>query len=138
MQSPLLGMLILFILTACNPSETGNQFNQVVSLKIGEKENIDGDKLIIGFEEVLEDSRCPSGTECFWEGRARIVLEIIEDGQAQNLELIKQAGREELSTDTLNGKIYELVELSPYPDVNDELPIPKERYVADIVVRLEE
>ena len=48
-----------------------------ITLALNEKTQV-GD-LQIHLKEVLEDSRCPTGTNCFWQGRAKIVVETSED-----------------------------------------------------------
>lgn len=46
------------------------------SLKIGEQVVLEGSNFAISFQGVLEDSRCPQGAECFWEGRVIARLRI--------------------------------------------------------------
>jgi len=49
------------------------------SLKIGEQVVLEGSGLSIAAQAVLEDSRCPQGSECFWEGRVIVRLKIGEE-----------------------------------------------------------
>ncbi|MAZ73074.1 MAG: hypothetical protein CMC70_07980 [Flavobacteriaceae bacterium] len=49
-----------------------------ITLSLGETARV-GD-LVIQFKEVLEDSRCPTGMQCVWQGRAKILVETSEDG----------------------------------------------------------
>ena len=43
----------------------------------------------IGFEKVIEDSRCPTGVDCVWEGRAVVGLSIVApDGSTEQKEVI--------------------------------------------------
>jgi len=55
------------------PIQEGN-----ITLALDEKIKV-GD-LQIHFKEVLEDSRCPTGTNCIWQGRIRLLVETSEDG----------------------------------------------------------
>ena len=49
---------------------------QDVKLKVGQQAFIKGENLTITFVNVVEDSRCPIGLECFWEGNGKIVLDV--------------------------------------------------------------
>lgn len=65
--------------TSENTSETSAEIQEgTITLGLGEETMVG--ELQIHFKEVLEDSRCPTGTECFWEGRAKILVEASEDG----------------------------------------------------------
>jgi|TARA_R110002020_G_scaffold30237_2_gene95320 hypothetical protein len=65
--------------TATGTSETSTPItNGELTFALGEETNLGG--MVIAFSEVLEDSRCPTGTQCFWEGRARLLVEMSGDG----------------------------------------------------------
>jgi hypothetical protein len=82
--------------TSGNETPTPQIQNRVISLALGEKAMV-GD-LTIHFKEVLEDSRCPMGTTCVWQGRAKILVEtkknsverdeiifgVLKDGETKN------------------------------------------------------
>ena len=42
-----------------------------VEIKLGQEKKIEGADLLIAFERVAEDSRCPEGVQCVWAGNAR-------------------------------------------------------------------
>ena len=75
----------IFILIVLMSSIVYSQEEKVESPKIAIK--IPLDKTItlenhtIKFMEVLEDSRCPENTTCIWAGRARVVVEVSENGK---------------------------------------------------------
>jgi len=46
------------------------------SLHIGESIGITGESLQVKFVGVSEDSRCPEGATCIWEGRVSCAVEI--------------------------------------------------------------
>ena len=64
----------LFGSSACSNDEVsiGDEF----SLHIGQSVSIRGEELQIKFLEVVEDSRCPEGVTCIWEGRVSCLVEI--------------------------------------------------------------
>ncbi len=52
------------------PSVKQVYLGQPVTLKINESALIFPDRITITLQEVTEDSRCPTGYQCVWEGRA--------------------------------------------------------------------
>lgn len=132
----LFAVVAIGCLAACEKNEDSdrtieNKFGEPLPLKIGESVEVEGAAFVVAFDEIIEDSRCPTGVECFWEGQAKIQL-LIND--AQSVEVIKRAGKEEMAKDTLDGFVYTLLDVSPYPDAKTVLPIPTESYTIDIQV----
>ncbi len=68
-----LGLLGIFC--SCTKNEV---LHQDFSLKINQRAliPIGASKLNIKFSELVEDSRCPPGAYCTWQGRTVITLEI--------------------------------------------------------------
>lgn len=108
-----------------------DKFGEPITLKVGESSDIEAGLLTITFDNLVEDSRCPSGVECFWEGQARVQLLMNE---STTIDLIMQAGQEDLAKDTSDSYIYTLLDVSPYPDMSDELPLPSEAYSIEVQV----
>ena len=109
------------------------QVGQNFELALGEAAACDCGGLTITFTEVLEDSRCPTGVECVWEGQAKIQFQLkMEDGE-ETIELIRRPGHDELARDTVGNDIYNLLEVSPYPEEGKD--IPKENYRVEMVVK---
>lgn len=54
--------------------KTGNTLHFQDTLHINYKETIinTDENISITFDSLLEDSRCPIGVDCFWEGNAKI------------------------------------------------------------------
>lgn len=68
----------LFVGCAGAP-EAGVPEGAEVRLALGQTVFLEGTGLSITFVDVLEDSRCPQGMECFWEGRILALLRIGEE-----------------------------------------------------------
>ncbi len=69
--------------TSIENTETSQPTQEgTITLALGEETMIG--ELRVQFKEVLEDSRCPTGTECFWQGRAKLLVETSEGGGAVN------------------------------------------------------
>ncbi len=80
---------------------------------------------VIHFSSVSSDSRCPTGTQCTWEGNAEIVLELTGDGnQVATLNTNPQFQQ----TYPYNKHKITLKELKPYPEVGQT--IDTDSYVA--------
>ena len=65
---------IFLVVAGC--SSNAISLGQEFSLRIGESASIRGEELKVKFLEVTEDSRCPTGVVCIWEGRVSGLVEI--------------------------------------------------------------
>lgn len=96
--------------------ELGEEFD----LYIGQSVKIKGEKLEIKFAEVVEDSRCPTGATCIWEGRVSITLEITDDGAPYRMALVQPGLFDEYVSETY--KEYQFIfKVTPYPEVDKEI-----------------
>jgi hypothetical protein len=77
--------MAVFTSFACdnNAVSMGQEF----SLRVGESMSIKGEKLQIRFLKVTEDSRCPKGAVCVWEGRVSCLVEITNRGSVDTIVL---------------------------------------------------
>lgn len=71
--------------------------------------------LSITFRDVVEDSRCPTGAVCVWEGQARVQLDVQSEDGSQSIELVFQASRSSFDRDTVGSYAISLMEVSPHP-----------------------
>jgi len=88
MRALLIGCSLL-VLTACAakpPARAPIKVGEEFTLALGESVGIDQKNVIVAFEKVVEDSRCPMNARCIWEGNARIALKATEftPGHAAN------------------------------------------------------
>ena len=81
------------------------------SLGIGQTASIEGEKLVIKFKAVLEDSRCPINVVCVWAGNGKVELEAL-DIDRQNKTVILNT-EEEPRAVTLKGHKLKLISLNP-------------------------
>ena len=96
---------------------------------------IESEGVVIGFDSLLEDSRCPEGATCVWEGNGRVRISF-----RQNKNKPRYA---ELNTG-LKPKVaffgqyaVQLVELSPYPVLNQPLEPEDYRITVKLLKREE-
>ena len=67
--------------------------------------------------DSLNDSRCPIGAACVWEGNARVKLHVQQYGK--NIVSFWLNTHNSLLTDTIvNGLHFEFIDLLPYPEVD--------------------
>ena len=104
-----LGFFIAFLCSvAAFPDEP------TVVLAIGESAKVFGTEASVSFVDVVEDSRCPTGTDCIWAGDAvvRVRLDMPNIPQSSYaLHANKEFGHEIV----LEGARILLVSLAPYP-----------------------
>ena len=86
-------MLLIFMISASCGSQKNSDANssnvelnsenntvQEGGVVIDLEESVQIGEMVIQFKEVLEDSRCPIGVECVWEGRVRAMVAVSGDG----------------------------------------------------------
>jgi hypothetical protein len=82
-----------------------------LSLGIGQAASIEGEKLVIKFKSVLEDSRCPVNAVCVWAGNGKVEFDILDiDGQNKTVILNTE---DEPKAIILKGHKLTLVSLNP-------------------------
>ncbi|HEX2081457.1 MAG TPA: hypothetical protein VHG08_27385 [Longimicrobium sp.] len=91
----------------------GTDANQEVQIPAGQTRTFDEERLVIGFWEVLEDSRCPVGAQCVTAGNASVGLVLQERGEAtRSVTLNTTAQPRRVSHE---GYVIEVVDLQPLP-----------------------
>lgn len=132
-----LGVLLLALplLAGClNTYRTGpvpgTDENQQVEIPLGQTRTFDEERLAIGFARVLEDSRCPTGTQCVTAGNAEIGLVLQERGEATRMVQLNTARNPRRVSH--EGYIVEVVDLRPVPSAGG--PPDHESYVVRLRV----
>jgi hypothetical protein len=110
--------------------------DQPFTLHGGQEATISGQSMTMRFDDVLEDSRCPTEVECFWTGQARIIASVRQhDADATTVEFNTNPAPSQTRTSVPVGAYtIELQSLEPYPFTPDE-SIAFEDYAATLVVR---
>ena len=90
------------------------QAAKTVRLGLNQQKDVYGRKLRIKFLSVVEDSRCPTGTNCIWAGNAKVKVRIIDSkGRSKDFELNTNLPEKKVS---YGGYEIELAGLAPYPN----------------------
>ena len=88
----------------------GNSFN----LRYGERSILAGEDLVLTFVQVLEESRCPVGVQCIWEGNARVGVNV-EKPPSRSATLELNTSRRYDTEATYQGYRVQLLQVVPYP-----------------------
>ncbi len=113
--------------------------NDTVWLEYGEKKILQPGNLEIGFDRVIEDSRCPRFYVCLQPGQGIIRLWIKRSGMDTIFFNVGLIGDNFLSNERLRipadtlGHRFSVLGLYPYPVGPD--PIPSEDYMAQIEIK---
>jgi hypothetical protein len=91
----------------------------------------DSMKMKVSLTSVDEDSRCPKGVNCVWQGNAHVKLKI-EMGDSTN---------QEVNLDTfwgdqcfrIHGKKIQMISLLPYPELNKKPHNQEYRVVLEVL-----
>jgi hypothetical protein len=85
----------------------------------------------------INDSRCPTGVNCFWAGEVKVMLEATrttaQGSEPAELQLTLQSRREPATaTVSFSGYELELLNVDPYP--KDKVTPERSYYVAEIKI----
>jgi hypothetical protein len=133
--------LILFLIFAAACSENplspfkpigsiGATLDQPFNLRAGQQAILRDANLIITFESVAEDSRCPDNARCVWAGNGKLLIELRQIGGA-TLAASVNTYLDPRAISYLNYQV-QLQNLVPYPHSPDR--INPADYVATFVV----
>jgi hypothetical protein len=110
------------------------KFNDTINLGCCDCLNNLEDQSFIYFDSVINDSRCPNGAVCCWEGNAVVRLKIERYNEVPILFDLNTNG--DYQTDTLiSGYRLFLIGLNPYPEIFHK--IKQEDYQVEIMITKE-
>ncbi len=124
-------IFLSFFLTLCfgGSVQSNAQNSQTARVQINSQKRLSKSRLTISFVELVEDSRCPTDTNCIWAGNAKIKIRLTKSGKpAKTVELNTNPG----NTAVFGGYKFQLKALTPQPATN--IRINRNGYVATISV----
>lgn len=126
-----------FLLAACAAGQESGDVTARLALpfELGVEQTavIESEDLSLTFMEVSEDSRCPTGVECVWEGQVTTLISVsIGDKDAGEHSLTLREGQEDMTSAVIEGYVIELLAVDPYPTVDE--PAGSADYSASYVV----
>ncbi len=128
-----LGLLTGIYAAEVDMSTRGNvplELAAPVRLRAGQSARSPADRILITFDSVVEDSRCPQGVRCVWEGNAGIALSLKAPGGSAVV-VLNTSTRFESRVSRL-GFTIRLLEVSPLPEA--EAPVAPADYMVTIEV----
>lgn len=103
----------MLILLSSGCAETDNGTQGIVNLKLGTCFNTFETKVSICLDSVFNDSRCPTGLVCIWEGDAVATFSIMKN---DNVHSINLHTNNSFQNDTvIDGITIKLLSIMPYP-----------------------
>jgi hypothetical protein len=118
----LISLLILITTAGCQSSvgiikaTIDNEF----SLTIGQIAELKGEPITLQFEGIKEDSRCPRGATCIWQGRVSSILQINDNGLSSKIVLTEPGLNDQYGKNTY--KQYEFTShVQPYPELGKKI-----------------
>lgn len=117
MKNSFLAVLILFSGFAYGQGDFTGSPKIGIKIPLGKEIVLKG--VAIKFLEVVEDSRCPTGVDCIWAGRAIVTVEVTAQGEKQLTTLLFGEVRpgEEKNTNIFSSTDFAIngLTLNPYP-----------------------
>jgi hypothetical protein len=101
-------------LAAEEPRSTATLNPRVLELKPGQAQPLGSDDIVVGFDSVLRDSRCPTGDRCIWQGDAVARL-WLQRGKAARQSFELHTSTPTRRSAFLDGWYIHLDGLTPYP-----------------------
>lgn len=124
----LIASLMLMLAFGVMPA-TAAKRPETVRVQINKEKRFPMSRLSVRFVELVEDSRCPTDTNCIWAGNAKIKIRVSKNGRSHDLTLDTNGPHQ---ADTAEGYSIKLVGLTPAPRSN--IRINRNGYVATFEV----
>jgi len=123
-------LALLLLASACShaPTTPSAPIGTPFRIGVGQTVRLQSAGVELGFDEVLEDSRCPADVVCVWAGTAKLKAWLSVNGARRDIEL-KTFPRQPLAIDDFT---IDVQALEPFPYSN--VRIDKRGYVATLVV----
>jgi len=111
-------LVATFVLLSCSKTKEKDDFLAITKCK---DFTVNTQKVNVCFDNVISDSRCPTGGICIWEGCGVVALKITIGAELHTIQLstLQRGVLQFPSNDTtINNVKIELQDLTPYPCVN--------------------
>ncbi|MCL5029625.1 MAG: hypothetical protein M1480_11500 [Bacteroidetes bacterium] len=123
-------IISLFFFCSCeeNPVAPNASLNSDFNIKYDQSVYITEENLLITFEDVIEESRCPLGLKCYWEGTAKIKL-LIRQGNEVRVDTVQTYLPQSIISigEINNSYLFWVKKVEPYPKRN--MLIEKRNYI---------
>lgn len=110
-----------------SPKNVGN----IIYFNEGENKFLQEFQMNVTFKNIVEDSRCPQGTQCIWAGVAVANIELMSTTSRPmvlQFSTTEVKGKNYHKTQTFNGYTISLKEITPYPTSQDGTKLLSGKY----------
>lgn len=119
-------LVLMFLLVSCEDENDPNAFDFGIEKEFRMNKQYIANNLSLVFTIIeIADSRCPVGAYCFWSGTVHLKI-AIESPVADTIVIFTHEGKIAQS----NGFKFEVVDVSPYPEIGSD------RYKEDYRIRM--
>ena len=116
---------LMLILAFASVDVAGQRKGETLKVQVNKEKRFAKSKLSVRFVELVDDSRCPTDTNCVWAGNAQIKIRVTKNGRSHDLTLDTNGPNQMVKTE---GYSIKLVDLTPHPRSN--IRINRNGYVA--------
>ncbi|MBQ0152527.1 MAG: hypothetical protein KBS61_06505, partial [Chryseobacterium sp.] len=114
-----------------------NSIGNSITLVEGENKFLKDSNFSIKFKNIVEDSRCPEGSNCIWQGAAVADIELM--GVATRpyhlkLATIDHEGKGYHKSGNFNGYSITMKNVTPYPSVKEGSKSGTEKYKIELII----
>ncbi len=89
-------------------------------MPLGRTASVNDGEVVIKFESVTGDSRCPNGVFCVWAGEARCQMQITSKGSTSNVSFTAAGGADGYSRSVFKSYAADF-KLEPYPEAGKQI-----------------
>lgn len=125
-----IGFILLFATISFSCTNNDDGIKATVNLKVNECFDKFENDVRICLDSVFNDSRCPTGVVCVWEGDAVAAFTLTKNKNTKRFNL--HANTKYRNDTLIDGIRIKLINVSPYPTENQQ--IDPNDYVAEISV----
>lgn len=82
-------ILFFVLVSSCKTqrAKISNSGNNLMTIELGKSAKIPNSDIRILFQNIAEDSRCPAGVTCIWEGVAIVNMQAESGGKTENFQI---------------------------------------------------
>ena len=123
MKGLIIGLLFVLAIGVLPAQAAGKP--ETLRVQVNKEKRFAKSRIFVRFVELVEDSRCPTDTNCVWAGNAKIKIRVRANGRSHDLTLDTNGPKQSA---TAEGYSIKLVSLTPTP--RSDIRINRNGYVA--------
>ena len=121
---------LLLVLTLGTSAVSAQRTEETTRIQVNREKRLAKSRMNIRFVELVEDSRCPTDTNCVWAGNAKIKVRVSKNGRSEVIALDTNGPKQYATTQ--DGYSVKLVGLTPTPRSN--VRINRNGYIATLEI----